>query len=820
MQLQSLIAGKREVKPSVSDEPNKRILSKLRAAQGAMKSTAGEKLHQTKDSSKRPGKKSRKKRRGQDDSRSTSHDKNSTIMPGKQIKITKDKHFLNPNLSKLMRKSINEFSHGQEKTLKLSAKQKEKIALEEKKKYLDTFNETIRKKNLKSVQISKENKGDSLGCSHVNVSTPVASVPVNPMGNYARKLNKIMKVRRDPDDTKSGNETLPGNTTEKTSAAKHAHSAVVDGDQKRRRVPQQGREINQVAAMPVLAGEQAEVKKASQFVFKKVQASEICKASEGRATSAVENRDKTKDKKSEERKSSEEIKKRIKNKLKKESKKPKVVSHAEAEKIKENLARLSNKVKNALRHQQRAFSKRLTKQRRSKSSNDLLSDQMIKKMLDRSDSVNIKPGHNEDQMYQEFKNLISKGKKGFSQRDAALKDKILKKSYKERIPLAKQPSGKPFKLRQSKSSKVYKRPDSYPMKLKRMPGVNMTAPNGPQITTFKDTHMSDKSKEKEIFDKIHQLSANIQKNYENVPSLVIKTKSQLNQVALYMPSSAGGKRPKKTKSKSNKRKGAVDPDVSDDIPAEEKELIDKEILMPKSSSDYTAADFGLKNDVHQQKSSKQLESGKPIGKSSQKIRDGSQRSMRIKDSQSSEGENNATGDLRDMHSHKISQDLIDADQYLQNQTPRYSQEDPLSKDNLDKWMYLLQEFKNCQKTGNIDGELKDLLISFCDKTQKGLAQLIETGGTRKGISMSDQKPRRSESPKEDSRRRRNLQLDTDFDQFNNDFFSKPDRPSAKENRSNSFQWLRAEFEQNLEELGRLLGKNKDSTLKKIQVSWD
>lgn len=818
MQLQSMIANKKETKISVSDEPNKRILGKLRAAQGALKSTLGDRSQPAKESLKRHRKKSRKKRRGQDDSRSTSHDKNSTIMPGKQIKITKDKHFLNPNLSKLMRKSINEFSHGQEKTLKLSAKQKERLALEEKKKYLDTFNETIRKKNLKSVQISKDAKGDSLGGSHINVSTPIASAPSNPMGNYARKLNKIMKVRREPDDTKSGNETLYCNNTEKTSAAKQAQSMATEADIKKRRAGHNIKDLGNLVITNANPIDQIDTRKTGQITFKKMNPIDMPKSMEGKSMPVHENRDRTKDKKSEERKSSEEIKKKIKNKLKKDAKKIKSVAQVESEKIKENLSKLNNKAKFAMRHQNRLFPKRLIKQRRSKSSNDLLSDQILKKMLERSDSVNIKPGHNEDQMYQEFKSLIARGKKVSSQRDAALKERILKKSHKDKIPIVKQLSTKPIKLRHSKSTRVYKRPDSFPMKMKRLPVINSNLPMPYQIATFKDTHNSEKSKEREIFDKIHQLSTNIQKNYENIPNLIIKTKTQHQQInALYMPGSAGGKKAKRPKTKSTKRRGNVDADISDDIPAEEKELIDKEILMPKSSSDYTSGDFGLKSGVNQSRTPKNQVSERNGIKGELKNQEGSQRSMKIRDSQSSEGENYPTEALQDIKINRESQGIIDSDKYLQTRTPRYSQEDPLSKNNLDQWMYLLQEFKKCQKSGNVDGELKDLLISFCDKTQKGLAQLLETGNIKKGISLSDQKPRNQDSPREDSRRRKNLHLDTDFDHFADDYSKKADQATNKENRSNSFQWLRAEFEQNLEELGKLLGKNKDSTVRKIQV---
>lgn len=817
MQLQTLIGVKKDPKMPRIDEPNKRILSKLKATQGQPKPTTGDRSQIGKDSQKRQNKKSRKRRRGNDDSRSTSHDKNSTIVPGKQIKITKDKHFLNPNLSKIMRKSMNECSQGQEKTLKLNSKQKEKLAQEEKRRQLDTFNETIRKNNLKSMQISKDHRGDSLVASNVNISTPAASVPTNPMGNYARKLNKIMRVKKDTDvlrfSTENGNNLM----VEKSSPLKIPLVSLLTEADKKKRTSYQMKDAGNQVGSNFPCADPVEGKKGSTITFKKISSDDNGKQSASITHHRHESKEKNKDPQIEERPSSEDAKKRLKSRPKKESKRAKQIPSSDMEKIKENLAKLNQKARHVLKQQTKGVVKRLNRQRRSKSSNDLISDQLIKKMLGRSDSVNIKPGHNEDQMYQEFKSLISKEKKGQINKDTALKDKIMKKPIKDKAFIPKTTSSKPIKLKHSKSSKVYRRPDSHPNRLKRLPGGMFLLPLPSLTPVAKDTHSSDKVKEREILDKIHQLSAKIQKNYENIPNLLLKTRNPPSQSTTgVVPISNQLKKSKKCKTKSSKRKAHQDIDGSDDICPEEKELIDKEILMPKSSSDYNSGDLAVKHGIDQANLQHQESRIKEIGKFSQINLDDSQKSMKIRDSQSSDEGNNTKSDddNKDMYQN-LQREGLD-----KLETPRVSQEDPLSKDNLDKWMYLLKEFKKCQSSGNIDGDLKDLLISFCDKTQRGLAQLMEEGNFRKGISVSDQKQVRPESPKEDSKRRKRPNLGIDVDNINEGFKDNPECMDVKENRSSSFQWLRAEFEQNLGELAKLLGKNKEETLKKIQVAFE
>ena len=124
-------------------------MSRMKAArqEGVKHSSQNEKYSiQIKDG-KRSTKRNKKRRRGcntNEDSGSTSHDKNSTIATSKQIKISKDKYCLNPNISKLIRRSINEISQGQEKTVKLGLKASNKGSeKDEKKKTMETFNETI-----------------------------------------------------------------------------------------------------------------------------------------------------------------------------------------------------------------------------------------------------------------------------------------------------------------------------------------------------------------------------------------------------------------------------------------------------------------------------------------------------------------------------------------------------------------------------------------------------------------------------------------------------------------------------------------------------
>lgn len=820
------MGGKRDVKVSSSDEPNKRIMNRFKAAQLNAKATTGDKSQAGKENPKRNGKRSRKRRKPQDESRSTSHDKNSTILPGKQIRITKDKHFINPNLSKLIRRSINDCSQGHEKTVKIGSRNKDKQTIEEKKKQLDTFNETIRKNNLRSMQNSKEIRGDSLAGSHVNLSSNAAGSPVNPMSNYAKKLNKIMKCKKDSDDNQLPREIGQTSQIEKSSPNKQSLLNINKEDLKKKKAPQSTRE--QLGQQPAVStpSEGADLKKGLPITFKKIGSSDTPKPSGFLVPPVqVDSRERTKEKSGDERKSSEELKKKGKAKNKKDSKKDKKPTASEAEKIKENLLKLNQRAKHVLRYQTRGISKRLTKQRRSKSSNDLLSDQLLKKMLGRSDSVNIKHGQNEDQMYQEFKNLIGKDKKGPSQRDTALRDKILKKSYKEKAQLPKQVSSRPIKLKQSKSTKVYKRLESYPMRVKKLAGLTSTVPTNQLMSVLKDTHSSDKSKEREILDRINQLSSKIQRNYENIPSFVAKLKQPTSvSQGLYMPTATGTRKSKKTRAKCSKKKVSADQDGgSEDIPAEERELIDKEILMPKSSSDYTNGVYGTTKEKDKDRLDNQSNLKQSERKKFEERENNSPKSMQIRDSESSDREKSQRSVNERDEDNEIDYQSDKSIKDQGDETPRYTQPDPFSKENFDKWIYLLQEFKKCQKNGNVDGELKDLLISFCDKTQKGINQLIEEVHLgKKGLSYSEQKaPQQAmDSPTEDeSKRRRKPHLGIDVEKINEDFAKKSDSIQVKDTRSNSFQWLKAEFEQNLNELSKLLGNNKDVTIKKIQVRF-
>jgi hypothetical protein len=817
------VGGKRDLKPSSSDEPNKRIMSRLKAAQSSGKGTTGEKSQAGKDNAKRAAKRSRKRRRAQDDSRSTSQDKNSTIMPGKQIKITKDKHFLNPNISKMIRKSINDCSHGQEKTVKIGSKNKEKQALEEKKKQLDTFNETIRKNNLRSMQNSKEMRGDSLAASHVNLSSNAAGSPTNPMSNYAKKLNKIMKCKKESDDTHHPKEIGHNSHAEKSSPNKQSVIHVdreVNLKKKASGSVRENPSQNHVSLVPF---EPADLKKGPQITFKKVESAVTPKLnSHLQPPNPGESRERTREKSGDERKSSEDMKKKGKGRTRKDPKKERALNAGD-DKIKENLQKVNNKAKLAIKHQAKAILKRFNKPRRSKSSIDLMSDQILKQMLGRSDSVNIKPGKTVDQLLQEYKNIVGKDKKGAHPRDATLKDRILKKGFKEKVPIAKQPSNRPIKLKQSKSSKVYKRFESFPMKMKKLTALTSTVPINQLTSHLKHTHASDKSKEREILDTINQMNSKIQKNYDVGPSLGLKSKMPVGtNHGLYMPATTGTKKSKKPKAKGSKKKVNIEQEAgSEDIPVEEKELIDKEILMPKSSSDYANGIYGSKIDKDQLKIDSFVPNNHTEPKKNPLADDNSPKSMRIRDSESSDRENSE----KSVHYKPAPDEIDDEDRYSDrdhlNETPRYSQGDLFSKENFDKWMYLLQEFKNCQKNGNVDGELKELLINFCDKTQKGITQLIEeVHQGKRGQIYSDQKPsaHQRDSPTEDDlKRRKKPHLGIDVEKINDEFVKNSSNIQIKDNRSNSFQWLKAEFEQNLQELAKLLGNNKDVTIKKIQV---
>lgn len=209
MQLQMLVVPKREQKQVCGEDAsiNRRVLGRIKAVQSEGKPPGGDRSQPSREARKVPlGKKSRRRRRvvvgcSGDDSDSGSQDKSSPVVPSKQIKVSKDKYCLSQNLSKLIRKSINECSHGQDKTLKVNWKQqKDKTSVEEKKKHLETFNETIRKNNLKNTQMTKEIRLEIPGPANAQSGTGPTAGCMHQLGSYVKKMSKVVKQKKDPNE--------------------------------------------------------------------------------------------------------------------------------------------------------------------------------------------------------------------------------------------------------------------------------------------------------------------------------------------------------------------------------------------------------------------------------------------------------------------------------------------------------------------------------------------------------------------------------------------------------------------------------------------
>ena len=790
---------KRESKKSHQEEASKRIQAKFRSVEEESKTITVDKAASQKEPRRHQKKKPKRRRNpGGEESASNSQDRNSTANASKQLKISKEKYSLNAQATKIIRKSVNDCSHGQDNTVKFTIRHAHKSTADEKKRQTDTLSDTVKRNNLKTTQNSKEIK-DQL--THA-VKEQAGSVGGGPLGSFVKKIAKVARNKRE-NELVSPLIFPPGSMDKKNTPNESERRKKMNA------VPSQN-------GLPKL-GDSTEVKKLLHIPSKKLLQTDSVQSNVGRVSKQQNlngaprdrERSKPRDKSQDERKSAEELKRRAKSRGKR---RPRPEPPAECEKIRENLTKLNTKSKQlVLRNVQRTgLSKRLNKPRRSKSSNDLLSEQLIKRVLGRSDSVNSKT-HNEDQHYLEYKYIVGKDKKNGSHREALFKDKHPKKPSKEKNPAPKSVA-KSGKAKSFKWSKPAPRPNSIPVKLKKIllptPAVQSHPGKDPR-----DSSPSDRNREnfRDIHDKIQSLTSKLQKNYGLIPSAFLKHKSGQPLSSISHPK----KDKKKARKTPGQRKKRDDEENPEDIPTDEQLLIDKEILLPKLSSEYNSNDPNgrLQYDSQHNRPADRppsnsrlphsLEVASPKRAENPQENSHQKKSVTIKDSISSD-QKNSDRFIEDPkeHNHLISR--LDLDEI---------NKDPLSKENYERWMQLLNEFKKCEQNGSVDHELKELLMTFCDQTQKGLNLLIKKQPDPSNNTSRSPSPEQNE----DSKRRKKPNLGIDVETINQNYLAPPQVSAPKETRSNSFQWLRAEFEQNLEELSKLLGgNNKDDTLKKIQ----
>jgi hypothetical protein len=764
LQLQLAIQPKKDNKLHNVDEPLRKQASRLRVAKDEQRGNPSDRSNQGKEIMRNMRKLRKRRNRGGEESGSVSHEKNSTLTNSKQIKISKDKYSIPSNLSRMMKRSMNELSIGQDKTLKLMWKNKEKFDKEEKKKHLESFNETIRKNNFKSIQIARDSKEQPLISGGPNVPAPALNISLS--GNNNKKNLKNFKKKEEDHSQSVHAANQPARGISDVEKSKKIISSIPQGTK--------------------LQPEVSSQKKASGIIFKKhvqgLSGNQLCDQLKNSASQTpnlkTENLTKKQnDKSQDERRSTEELKKKTKRALrKKENKKGKESEFGEGEKIKDNLMKLNTKARLALKQQIKMGSRRLNKQRRSKSSNDLFSESLMKKIIGRSDSVNSKL-NNEEALYLEYKQFIGKDskekeKKGSSHRDT-IKDRNGPKAQGIKGGGAVAQGPRPHKLKSSKSSKTHQKNTSFPMKVKRLQGVFDKEP----------TITENKLRPNNFLDKVLPTSGTRTKNYENIPNLLLLRNKALK--------------------KSKKKKNVRPIPLEEEIPMEEQRMIDNEILHPKTTdSDYYFNSLGNKRDKYKRPSGESLGDDKPLNSDDLRAEIAlnnaqSPKSVVIRDSESSEKDPSAGGESP-------------VKEALRGEGEKG---DPLSQKNLDKWMYLLNEFKKCGKSGYVDEDLKAMLMDFCQQTQKDINTLAHPANSKHSLKSELRLSGLEEEGKARAKKKFNLGIDVEKI---NEEFNKKAYP-VKENRSSSFQWLRAEYEQNVGEISNLLGNHENDTLKKIQV---
>jgi hypothetical protein len=764
LQLQLAIQPKKENKLHSIDEPLRKQASRLRVSKDEQRGNPSDRSNQGKEIARNIRKLRRRRNRGGEESGSVSHEKNSTLTNSKQIKISKDKYSIPSNLSRIMKRSMNELSIGQDKTLKVMWKNKEKFDKEEKKKHLESFNETIRKNNFKSIQIARDSKEQPLTSAGASIPVPALNISLS-VSNNKKNVKNFKKKDED--------------TSQFVNVSSQPARPISDIDKSKKL-------ISSIPQQPKMQPESSNQKKSSGIIFKKqvqgVSGNQLLDPLKNSAsqTPNLKSENLTKkhnDKSQEERRSTEELKKKGKKvNRKKENKKPKDSILGEGDKIKDNLMKLNTKARLALKQQFKFGSKRLNRQRRSKSSNDLFSESLLKKIIGRSDSVNSKL-NNEEALFQEYRHLAGKDskekdKKGSSHRDT-IKDRTGGKPHGIKSGTGVAQGAKPHKLKSSKSSKAHQKNTSFPMKVKRLQGVFDKEP----------TITDNKLRPTNFLDKVLPVTGVRAKHYENIPNLLI-----LRNRAL-----------KKSKKKKNGRQMPLE----EEIPMEEQRMIDNEILHPKTTdSDYYFNSLGNKKGKYKRPSGESLGDDKPLNSDDLRAEIAlnnaqSPKSVVIKDSESSEKEASQRGESPLKESLK----------------GEAEKGDPLSQKNLDKWMYLLHEFKKCGKNGYVDEDLKVMLMDFCQRTQKDINTLVNPINSKHSLKSEHRLSNLDEEVKVKCKKKLNLGIDVEKI---NEEFNKKAYP-IKENRSSSFQWLRAEYEQNVGEISNLLGTNESDTLKKIQV---
>ena len=679
---------------------------------------------------------------------------------------------------------------------------------DEKKKHSDTLSDTIKRNYMKTTQNSKEIKEQQTAGSKDH-----ALSEGGPLGSFAKKIAKVVKGRKENDIVTPPPATQIGdrkNTPSESERRKKVNGGFQQNANHKILEHNESKKLTNVPSRKLLQTESI----SSQAIREP-------KNYPSHGLSRDREKSRPREKSQEERKSQDDQRKRAKSKGKKRIK---VMSQMESEKIKENLMKLNTKTKLIVLKniQGRGVIKRFTRPRRSKSSKDILSDQLVKRVMGRSDSVNSKT-QNEDQLYQEYRNLMGREKKGASQRDATFKEKIMKKNQTKVKLVLSRPASRSGKPKVSKLNKMYPRPNSFPVKVKKIMGPNSVIQSHPG-KEMKEASPSERKKDKDsILEKIQQMNGKLQRNYDSQMNNKLKT----TNIGLVLHQNHPKNEKKRSRKTPIQKKRNSGDDFGEEIPSDEQFLIDKEILQPKLSSEYNSNDPHLKfqnQNQYDSTHSKHLEN-LPSSKKN-KIEPSSDEKGSIKDNgtpsksvndKSLSIHDSISSDQRNSNELKSNQDIDDLKKSTKMNPIDLSSlnTDPLSKDNLDKWMYLLNEFKKCEKNHIVDDQLRDHLMNFCDQTQKGLNILFRNKPETEPNSSRLLSPNQNE----DSRKRKKPKMVIDVESINENFTKENTNTNimVKENRSNSFQWLRAEFEQNLEELSKLLGSNnKEDTLKEIQ----
>jgi len=713
--------------------------------------------------------KHQKRNKNQDHQKAQKNEKDKSIScerDKRHVKATKGRYALSQNLSKLIRQSLNDYS--EEKTLKLNWRSREKKIIEERKKMMTMFNETIRKNNYKHAKFKKREE-------HANL-------------NAKKGLEKASKRRKQEGS----------NQTDNSEKRQTNPSKKLTDSERRKQIGLQF------------------LGKANTADIKKMLANRRMNRDELRSHYLSENT-KAREKSLDEKKSIDEFRKRKHAQLKMKEMLLKRATKMQQEKIFKNKTKLEERAKQIMKCKPK---KKNEKTGRSKSSTDLISEEVLRKILLRSDSI---PSicETEDVLYKEYKHY--------------LQDK--RRNPPECTKISAFPAV--TMLPKKRKSKKFETINSY---LGRNSNIGILA-----NARYRSSLEIDKIfKKKEKPRLLHKRNRKIQRlkrlRDRKRPKTMPETVAELNNEKSSRKESKRKRRPKKLLKIMQEEEEEI-------LDTQERNMINSEIMQPNISETDYMVDRKVKRD-HNYFKSDSPDGPVPVEEEVSKYPQEKKPGQPPKPPQKPSGDkkpnhskkSNATynndKEMEDSLNQSRSAEIKDSDSSVDPHVEEDSEEEHSSSHDLTKLSQkkldqIVQMISVANSNDHLDEKTKQMLKDFWSKTHKGLEQIANPIIAH---SSSNNSKKRIEILKKEEIQKINKKrpkLGLDISEINEEYdkqYNKgspvaglPDKPSISgmllnmERRdSSNFEFLKLEFQKNIEELRKVFPGDHQDTLKEME----